>query len=180
MNNYVDQFNLMNYDYAGSWDTVSGHQANLYPSYSNPASTPFSSQAAINYYISQGVPASKIIMGMPLYGRDFHNTAGMGQPFSGVGTGSWEAGVWDFKVLPQAGATEIVDTEAGGSYSWDATNMIIVSYDNLAMGDIKMDYIVGNQLGGGMWWESSGDRTGDGSLMVNVSFLFCAEGGLGW
>ena len=171
MGPYLDFFNLMGYDYAGSWDTVSGHQANLYPSTGNPRCTPFSTDAAVKDYIKAGVPADKIIVGMPLYGRAFQQTDGIGEPFHGVGEGSLENGIWDYYVLPQAGAVEQIDQQAGASYSWDGTKRTIVSYDNLATSSIKFDYIKNNKLGGGMFWELSGDRKKNGSLVANVSFL---------
>lgn len=90
MDVYLDFWNLMAYDYAGSWDAKAGHQSNLYPSSSDPSSTPFSSAKAIEYYRNQGISPSKIVLGMPLYGRAFASTNGVGHSFTGTGEGSWE------------------------------------------------------------------------------------------
>ncbi|KAI1776987.1 glycoside hydrolase family 18 protein [Hypoxylon cercidicola] len=176
MASLLDNFNLMAYDYAGSWDTTSGHQANLYPSTQNPVSTKFSTEAAVSAYISGGVPANKIVLGIPLYGRSFEATGGIGQAYSGVGSGSWENGVWDAKVLPKAGATEMYDDVAGASYSYDSASKELISYDNVDMVQRKIAYLRGKGMGGAMFWEASGDRTDSGSL---IATSFNAQGGAG-
>ncbi|RDW85390.1 (trans)glycosidase-4 [Coleophoma crateriformis] len=172
MDAYLDAWHLMAYDYAGSWDTHSGHDANLYPSTSNPISTPYNTQQAITAYLAGGVPASKLVMGIPLYGRAFEATTGLGQPFTGIGSGSWENGVWDYKVLPLAGATVYTDTEAGATYSYDASKQELISFDTVAEALLKATYIAQNGLAGAMYWESSGDRTDSESLISTVAGSF--------
>ncbi|KUI69708.1 Chitinase 1 [Cytospora mali] len=166
MSSYLDHFNLMAYDYAGSWDTTSGNQANLYYDASNPNATKFSTEQALTDYIAAGVPASQIVLGMPIYGRSFEETAGIGLPYTGVGSGSWEDGVWDYKALPKSGATVITDTVAGATYSYDSSTEELISYDTADMVATKVEYLLGKGLGGSMFWEASADRNDSQSLIL--------------
>ena len=168
MSRHLDFFNLMAYDYAGSWDARAGHQANLYPCHSNAACTPFSTDAAVRDYVARGVAPSQIVVGMPLYGRAFEGTDGLGCPYNGVGEGTWENGVHDYKKLPLEGSEVRIDEESGGSYCYHPGRRVLVSYDNVEMARRKAEYIKGMGLGGGMWWESSADKEGPESLISNV------------
>ncbi|KAL2020326.1 hypothetical protein VTK56DRAFT_8554 [Thermocarpiscus australiensis] len=168
MDRHLDFWNLMAYDYAGSWDSVSGHQANLFRCAANPASTPFCTDAAVRHYVGRGVAPGKIVLGMPLYGRAFEGTEGPGRPYNGVGEGTWENGVHDYKRLPLEGAEVRMDEDAGASYCYHPGRKLLVSYDTVEMARRKADYIKERGLGGGMWWESSADKEGPESLIANV------------
>lgn len=178
MDQYLDFWNLMAYDYSGSWDSIAGHDANIYPSQDNAGSTPYSTDKAVNDYAAAGVPKSKIVIGMPLYGRSFQSTDGPGKAFSGTGPGSWENGVWDYSDLPKAGAQVYTDDATVSSWSYDAGKREFISFDTPQIAQRKAAWVQSNGLGGAMWWESSADKTGQDSLVNNVIDSFGGTGAL--
>jgi chitinase len=178
MDRLLDFWNLMAYDYAGSWDQVAGHQANLFPNANHPQRTPFSTAAAVDHYTSHGVAANKIVMGMPLYGRTFQATDGPGHPYSGVGEGTWENGVHDYKKLPLEGAEERFDDDAAASYCYNPATRTMVTYDTVDMARRKAEFVKDKGLGGAMWWESSADKEGEASLIGNVVQVLGGTGAL--
>jgi chitinase len=54
--------------------------ANLY----GGVRTNVSTDAAVKHFVSAGATIGKINMGIPLYGRAFENTKGLGQAYNGV------------------------------------------------------------------------------------------------
>lgn len=165
MGKILDYVNLMAYDFAGSWGNCSGHGANLYQNSQDPSTTPFDADSAVKFYIKGGIPASKLVLGMPIYGRSFQKTTGIGQPYAGVGSGSWENGVWDYKDLPKAGAKLMYDDIAMGYYTYDSSTQELISYDPPDMIKAKVAYLKGLGLGGSMFWEASSDKEGAESLI---------------
>ncbi|KAJ5993395.1 Endochitinase B1 [Penicillium sp. IBT 35674x] len=172
MDQYVDFWNLMAYDYSGSWDNVSGHDANIYTSIHNSPSTPFNTDEAIKFYTTHGVDAKRLVLGMPLYGRSFLDTDGPGKSYNGVGSGSWESGIWDYKALPLKGSIVNYMEQTVSSYSYDPIQRMMVSFDTPRVAQKKAQYIMAKGLGGGMWWESSSDKTGPDSLISSVITSF--------
>ncbi|KAI9036309.1 glycoside hydrolase family 18 protein [Aspergillus affinis] len=172
MDQYLDYWNVMTYDYAGEWDHVSGHAASLYRSSSAPKSTPFHTDQAITAYLNAGIPAHKIILGMPLYGRAFAGTDGPGSPFASIPAGHYERGIYDYKDLPLEGAEVREDLKLGVSWSYDPSQRMMVSFDTPNIIKLKAEYIRSKGLGGGFFWDSSGDKPGEESLISTVACGF--------
>ncbi|KAI1750931.1 glycoside hydrolase superfamily [Xylaria castorea] len=169
MDRYVDIWHLMSYDYSGSWNPKSGHQANVFINKANVASTPLNTDDAVRHYESQGISGQKIVIGLPLYGRSFNGTSGLGQNYTSIGTGGPQPGVWYYKDLPKAGAREDFDEVAKATYSYDRVRRELISYDNVQSTAFKAEYVRNRRLGGTFFWEASGDRAGHGSLIKTMS-----------
>jgi chitinase len=148
--------------------TYADNQANLY----GGVRTGVSTDKAFKYFTSAGATASKINMGIPLYGRAFENTNGIGAPYSGIGPGTIEAGIYSYKTLPRelcfrldvgqillaclipvAGAQVFENSTDVSSYSYDSSKKELVSYDTPNIVKTKAQYINANGMAGSMFWE---------------------------
>jgi chitinase len=163
----IDFWNLMAYDYAGSWSNYTADNANLYYG----ETTGFNTDQALQYYFKQGATPGKMTLGLPLYGRSFVGTDGIYEKFSGIGTadtahGSWEAGVYDYKALPLDGAKVTENKTSVASYSYDSAAKQLISFDTPNIIKLKTEYLVKNKLAGSMFWELSGDKKGEDSLIA--------------
>ncbi|KAL1745233.1 glycoside hydrolase family 18 and carbohydrate-binding module family 5 protein [Schizophyllum fasciatum] len=168
MNAALNYWNLMAYDYAGSWLPAVANQANLYPDGYNNVST----QAALAWYKANGATPSKIVMGIPLYGRAFEDTNGLGKPYNGVGPGTSEPGIYSYKALPLAGANVYQNTSSVASFSYDPRKREFVSYDTPGITKLKAQYVASNGLAGTMFWELSSDKVGADSLVSAARGVF--------
>ncbi|KAK4050102.1 hypothetical protein OIV83_003673 [Microbotryomycetes sp. JL201] len=67
---YLDFLNLMAYDVSGPWSDGTGPLAPLYQCASSS-----SVETGVNYWMKAGIPASKILLGVPSYAISFRTTS---------------------------------------------------------------------------------------------------------
>ena len=99
---HLDHVNLIAYDLCGYWSRQTGHHAQLYAMNKED----ISGSAGVRFMISRGLPAKKILLGIPTHGRSFLSAAGPGQSFRG---GGGDAGAFPYNQLPRPGSKEVVD-----------------------------------------------------------------------
>ncbi|KAF2435715.1 glycoside hydrolase [Tothia fuscella] len=163
---YLDLLNLMAYDYCGDWDPkISGHQAQLHC----PAGGPYT-QCAVDYALSQGFPANKILLGCPTYGWAFLGCDNINQPFSACGG---QGGAFDYRDLPRPAAQEFVDENAVAAFCVGGDGGF-VTYDNPRTVQLKAKYVKEKRLGGMFFWHASSDAEGPRSLVyASYTELHC-------
>ncbi|KAJ9099282.1 hypothetical protein QFC21_004163 [Naganishia friedmannii] len=148
LDRYLTFWNLM---LSGSWSSTADHQAALYSN--NPQSPCI--DRAVSFYRSRGIPSHKIVLGIPVYGRRFQNTAGIGQRFSGVGENE---GLVPYRELQTGGGQVVEDSQMGSSYLLNPHSKDLITYDSPNIAIAKAQYINRNQLGGAMFWSLELDR----------------------
>ncbi|MBP3537963.1 MAG: ThuA domain-containing protein [Muribaculaceae bacterium] len=130
---YVDLVNVMSYDMGGG----ERHHAGLHKSENTGH---YTSDHAVEAHLKAGVPAEKLVMGMPFYGR--------GTIRRGGDYGSMQ--------MPE-GSTEIWDNTAKVPFILDKDDKIIFGFDNPRSLNLKCQYINDNGLRGAMYWDYAGD-----------------------
>jgi len=171
MSQSLDWMNLMTYDYHGSWENVTNHQSALYGNSKDPSALrdKYTISYTVDAYLRAGVPAEKLTLGAPIYGRSWRGVGatndGLFQSAAGAGSGTWETGSVDYfdllnKVKTQPSVYQLHwDDQAQVPYVYAPTveGGWFSTFENTLSIQKKIDYLMSKGLGGMMFWESSGD-----------------------
>jgi chitinase len=160
---YLDFGNVQGYDLHGAWDAnLTGHQGNLYHDPADPREPErqFSADLAVQSYVDAGIDPAQLGLGLAMYGRGWTGATSSEAWGTGTGpaSGQWEAGINDYDVIKNVG-TGYYDADLGAAWRHDGNNWW--SYDNTQSVTTKAQYIRAQGLGGAMWWDLSGDRSGE-------------------
>ena len=158
----VDFVNLMAYDFRTS-DPIAGHHANLYL---HPADDKkLSVDSAVRDFIAAGVPAAKIVVGIPFYGRAWTDIQGEGTGLYQPGSRPTDRietkyGPMSTTLIDRAGFVRMWDGQAQAPYLWNKETRTFISYEDPESLRLKGAYILEKGLAGAMFWEYYNDRTG--------------------
>jgi len=155
---YVDYIQLMTYDIHGSWDPLTGLNAPLYQDPDSGYYFEWSVQDAVQTYINNGVPANKIVMGVPFYGRVYNQVnnvnSGLYQSFTGGGSAKSYAEL-EANYINKNGFIRY--WEPNSKVPWLFNGSQFISYDDVESMGYKTSFIKLMGLGGAMMWELSQD-----------------------
>ncbi|QNI34960.1 glycoside hydrolase family 18 protein [Alloacidobacterium dinghuense] len=168
---YVDTVNLMAYDYyePGS-DTTTGNHAPLFADPLDPKK--ISADRSVEEYEQAGVPAAKIVLGVPFYGHVWgqvpdrnHGLFQQGKPVPNAFA--------DYKNIStnmlSNGFSRYWDAAASVPYLYNAAQQIFVSYEDPESLALKCKYVNDHQLGGIMFWEYESDPSGKLLDAIDIS-----------
>ena len=159
---YVDTVNLMAYDYyEPTDDAIAGHHA---PLFTNPADPKkISADRSVQEFEHAGVPAAKIILGVPFYGHVWgavtDTNHGLFQPGKPIPNAFAKYGNITATMLNN-GFVRYWDPIASVPYLYNPEKKIFVSYEDPESLGLKSRYVLDHKLGGMMFWDYSSDPAG--------------------
>lgn len=163
---YLNRINIMAYDYHGPFDIpkITGVNAPLNHD-TNPKSTYFIAKT-LQYYLTNGVPSNKIILGIPTFGHSYDGVQGLnienngpGKPFESAGTpgpATRTPGLLAYFEMAdmitqkqfQFGADPLTNT----AYGYNLYFQKWVSFDNPDTVQLKAKIALDNSLSGVIFW----------------------------
>ncbi|MDW3209217.1 MAG: glycoside hydrolase family 18 protein [Reichenbachiella sp.] len=157
-----NRVNLMSYDLINGFSTETGHHTALY---SNPLQE-VSTDYAVQFLDSIGVPLNKIVIGAAFYARVWENVPkennGLyqsGKFLKGIGYPNL-----DSTLSADNGFQTYWDSVSMAPYAYSETLHQFATYDNPQSVETKVKYVKDKKLGGIMFWELRNDKKQNGLL----------------
>ena len=157
----VDHIFLMAYDLHGPWDPYADFNAPLYTPSDGPPRYRASVDGGVSAWLERGVPAEKLVLGMPLYGYIYQGAdrrnGGLYSRFDSAKSVSWDKVKSEY--LSRASYQRFRHQQAEVPYLFG--NRSFLSYDDPGSIAAKAELARRRGLGGVGFWELSQDRSGD-------------------
>jgi chitinase len=154
---FLDFVNLMTYDFYTSGDSA-GHHSNLYPpeDYDRDASA----HKSVQIFLKAGVPAEKLVLGVPFYGRSWimksADNHGINMPVADRARGGGYTFIKD-SLVNQNGMVRYWDENAQAPYLFNSETNQLLTYDDEESVRLKCEYVLDNNLAGMMFWQYASD-----------------------
>jgi chitinase len=162
---YVNEVGVMNYDYSGPWSQRTGLIAPLYSSPGDPEQGS-DVDSTIRGYEAAGVPASKILLGLPFYAYSWSQVPQENNGLFQLGEPSQMDHPYSYVASILTGFNTYRDPRSMAPWLFDGSTFW--TYDDEISIGAKLKYAKQQALGGVMIWELSGD-TPDGKLFKTIS-----------
>jgi chitinase len=163
---YVDWFNAMEYDFHGSWSAVSGHNAPLNIG-SDPNTDPdaYSIVESVQYLAgTRAIPKNRIVLGLPFYGKLF-GTSTIYTPY----VQEEDLAYRDIMSTIQSGQwTYVWDSGSDAPYYTSSRPAEFITLDDSASIAVKCQYVKNQSLSGVMVWEITQDVIGESQPLMDI------------
>ena len=166
----VDHIFLMGYDLHGPWDTSADFNAPLYtPSGASPQGKS-SIADSVQAYLDKGIPAEKLVLGMPLYGYAYQGVSSQNNGLYSTYTSAKSVSYRTLKknYLSNDAYRQYRHQEAQVPYLYGSRTFI--SYDDAESLAAKAALARSRDLGGIGFWELSQDDGGELTAAASRAF----------
>jgi chitinase len=161
----MDWVNVMTYDYTGSWTNYAGHHSPLFASKKQPGGRPRSSSLTIEFLLNERkLPADKIALGLPLYGRGF----GVKEPYAATkGAKKARMAEADYRSIEKLQAAKgwvrKWDEETKNPWLISTEHPEVIGYDDAESLAIRTEWAMKHGLRGVFFWQVNQDRMANGT-----------------
>jgi len=170
LSRYVNYLNLMAYDMHWNGEKTTNLHSALFHDPADPSKPPGDTHFAahaVEEFLRAGVPASKIVLGVPFYGKGWSGVSqvnhGLYQPAKDASKSPPE--YRNLKALPESADRQFYPKMATCSI-WNDHEFF--SYDCPQAIALKRQYVRQHRLGGVMFWEM-GQDTSDAELLKGLA-----------
>ena len=180
----LDFYNVQGYDFHGTWESSTNHASPLFDSPQDPdLADNFDIDYTIQSYLQAGVPARKLVLGIPLYGRGWTGVPDVNHGLYQTSTGPAPFEPADFLQTPGVETYLTLSTATSSGYHryfdrrrlavwlYNSSTQTFWTYDDSTTVRLKTIYINHGRLGGAFVWALKDDD-------VNATLIKAMASGL--